>query len=476
METIDLGIANLDDEPIQINLAGSVNTEEIPGIELLMNDNVKKLGTKIDVGDLNNLEDELNNLSQVDIKIDETVNSRPQTPNAADSKTSETSFLGGIGSIFKSGNSNTSNDRSNVGNATVEDMGNMNSWDGFSKVNEIPSNKGNIRTTLSEREIRRKKRFMLKKMEEWQEKGLLRGYSNFNMDSAFDEIEDEYETAIEDKRRKDSVKLQGWWFTTLINSMEYANSAFDPFGINLDGWGETIGEDLDGYDEIFGELYEKYKGGKMAPELNLLLRIGFSAAVTNFTNKALSSSVPGFNDVIRQSPELMKAFTNATVGAMSEQSPGFAFANNMMEGSRNKPQGPPPPGPVKTRQEQPPIRPGQMAFTQNPLARPDINVARGGSQMGGPSPMDTSRQPDYATPNQRPQQPPKRPEMKGPSNIDGLLAGLKTKNIDISEQKADEPSSIISVSSLNELTSNERLPKGTKKRKQKSEKTISLDI
>ena len=476
MEAIDLGITSLDDEPIQINLGGPAQSDEIPGIELLMNDTVKKSGSKIDVGDLNNLEDELNNLSQIDIKIDETASSRPQTPNG-DSKTGETSFLGGIGNIFKSNTSNTSKtEKSNLGNATVEDMGNMNSWDGFSKVNEIPSDKGNIRTTMSEREVRRKKRFMLKKMEEWQDKGQLKGYSNFNMDSAFDEIEDEYETAIEDKRRKDSVKLQGWWFTTLINSLEYANSAFDPFGINLDGWGESIGEDLDSYDEIFGELYEKYKGGKMAPELNLLLRIGFSAAVTNFTNKALSSSVPGFNDVIRQSPELMKAFTNATVGAMSEQSPGFAFANTMMEESRNRPQGPPPPGPVRTREQEPPIRPGQMAFTEHPLARPDINVARGGGGKGGPNPMDTNREPQFATPNDPVPQPPKRPEMKGPSNIDGLLAGLKTKNIDLSEQKTEDPSSIISVSSLNELTASEKLPKGTKKRKQKSDKTISLDI
>ena len=471
METIDLGIENIDTEPIPINLGGNIESEEIPGIELLMNDNVKKTGSKIDVGDLNNLEDELNNLSQVEIKLDETASSRPTTPVE---KKGETSFLSGIGNIFKSDNKKV--DTSNVGNATVEDMGNMNSWDGFSKVNEIPSDKGNIRTTLSEREVRRKKRFMLKKMEEWQEKGQLKGYSNFTMDSAFDEIEDEYETAIEDKRRKDSVKLQGWWFTTLINSLEYANSAFDPFGLNLDGWGESIGEDLDSYDEIFGELYEKYKGGKMAPELNLLLRIGFSAAVTNFTNKALSSSVPGFNDVIRQSPELMKAFTNVTVGAMSEQSPGFAFANTMMEESRNKPQGPPPPGPVRTRETEPPIRPGQMAFTEHPLARPDINVARGGGGRGGPNPMDTNREQQFATPNDPVPQPPKRPEMKGPTNIDGLLAGLKTKNIDLSEEKQDDPSSIISVSSLNELTSNEKLPKGNKKRKQKSDKTISLDI
>ena len=231
METIDLGIENIDTEPIPINLGGNIESEEIPGIELLMNDNVKKTGSKIDVGDLNNLEDELNNLSQVEIKLDDTASSRPTTPVE---KKGETSFLSGIGNIFKSDNKKV--DTSNVGNATVEDMGNMNSWDGFSKVNEIPSDKGNIRTTLSEREVRRKKRFMLKKMEEWQEKGQLKGYGNFTMDSAFDEIEDEYETAIEDKRRKDSVKLQGWWFTTLINSLEYANSAFDPFGLNLDGW------------------------------------------------------------------------------------------------------------------------------------------------------------------------------------------------------------------------------------------------
>ena len=32
----------------------------------------------------------------------------------------------------------------------------------------------------------------------------------------------------EDKRRKDSVKLQGWWFMTAVNSIEYANSAFNP--------------------------------------------------------------------------------------------------------------------------------------------------------------------------------------------------------------------------------------------------------
>jgi hypothetical protein len=168
-------------------------------------------------------------------------------------------------------------------------------------MNEIPigGDKGTGGMNLSERDRRRKKRMMIKKLEEWHEKGFIKHNSHFTLDSSYEEVEDEYETALEDKRKKDSIKLQGWWFMTFVNSVEYANAAFNPFDINLDGWGEQVSEDIDSYEEIFSELHDKYKGGKMAPELSLLLRLGFSAAVVNFTNKALSTATPGFNDVIR---------------------------------------------------------------------------------------------------------------------------------------------------------------------------------
>ena len=99
---------------------------------------------------------------------------------------------------------------------------------------------------------------------------------------------------------------------------------------------KQVSEDIDSYEEIFAELHDKYKGGKMAPELSLLLRVGFSAAVLNFSNKALSTATPGFNDVIKQSPELMKMFTNATVSSMSQQSPSFEFAKNLMQDHGNR--------------------------------------------------------------------------------------------------------------------------------------------
>ena len=254
--------------------------------------------------------------------------------------------------------------------------------------------------------------------------------NTLNMDSSFEEIEDEYETIMDEKRKKDSIKLQGWWFMTFVNSIEYANAAFNPFDLNLDGWGEQISEDIDSYDEIFAELHEKYKGGKMAPELSLLLRLGFSAAVLNFSNKALSSATPAFNDVIRQNPELMKAFTEATVNNMSQQSPGFEFANNMMKEQENRPRGPPPPAPIRTKEQPPPTRPG-MTYTEAPGNRPDIAASRG--TMFQEQGIEINK--GMADANEVPQVK-KRPEMRGPqtSDVDDILAGLKTRTVDIRKE------------------------------------------
>ena len=320
------------------------------------------------------------------------------------------------------------------------------------------------------------------------------------MDSSYEEVEDEYEQAMEDKRRKDGVKLCGHWLTTFINTMEYGNAIFNPFDLNLDGWGEQVSENIDDYEDIFAELHEKYKGTKMAPELALLMKIGFSAAVLNFSNKALSSAAPGFQDVMKQSPELMRMFTNATVSSMSQASPGFAMANNLMQEQANKPRGPPPPAPVETKTMAPPQRPGNMVFTESAPVRPDIVAGRG--MMFRESGVETGNgfaRVDEESRSLRPlsQQPPPaaqatqgpRPEMRGPQNtdIDNILSGLKTRTVNIHEmpsQAADsepmqtrtEDDSMISISSLRDLQ-NGNMPKRTNRRRNGSNRnTISLDI
>ena len=497
MEIIDLGLSDL--EPVSINIDDSFSTNTGsglgPGIELLMNDKKKSTtgSMNIDLGDLDKLEDDLNNLSS------------SASQNTTGSKT--LSGLSGFGNFFGFGGSSNDqkketpleNTDSNIGQATADSMGNTKTWDGFSKINEIPQSATSSK--LTDREKRRKKRAMIKKLEEWYEKGTIKNNSHFNMESTYEEVEDEYETALEDKRKKDSIKLQQWWFITFVNSIEYANSAFNPFDINLDGWGEQVSEDMDSYEEIFSELHEKYKGGKLSPELSLLLRLGFSAAVVNFTNKALSSATPGFNDVIKQSPELMKMFTNATVSSMSQQSPGFAFASSMMNDSKTGTGVPmnmgPPPAPVDTK-SMPNMgqRPGNnmMQFTSSapPANRPDIAMGRGSSM---PSSAPLFREPEISVTQVSSQFNPSqgsstRPEMRGPStDIDNILAGLKPKTVDIhsmpvrmSDIKTPDAlsemgdDSMISISSLKDMQ-NATMPKKSRRRNNGSNKnTISLDI
>ena len=466
MEVIDIGLDNL--EPVDFNLKDTDKTPPSvnfgPGVELLMNENKisSNASTKVEMGDLDNLENELNNLSK-------TVDSGPSLENTND----------GFSKVFSLGSENDKKidiggldeqKPSNIGSATIESMGTTKTWDGFSKTNEIPVSSTGAK--MSDREKRRKKRAMIKKLDEWYEKGLLKHYSKFNMESDYDEVEDEYETAMDDKRKKDGVKLQGWWLTTLVNSLEYGNALFDPFGLNLDGWGEQINEDIDSYEDIFSELHEKYKGGKLSPEISLLLRLGFSGAVLNITNKALSTATPGFNDVIKQSPELMKMFSTATAETMNKQSPGFDFVNSVLHPDEqvNTSFGAPPP-PVETQNQAPPPRP-KMQYTNEPN-RPDIAMGRGA--MFQEEGVDVSSQFEKVTPASAM---PARTEMRGPSasiDVDGILSGLKTRDIDIPATKNDDNDSMISVTSLRD-NQNTVQPKRTR-RKQRSDKNIvAIDI
>jgi hypothetical protein len=151
--------------------------------------------------------------------------------------------------------------------------------------------------------------------------------------------------------------------------------------------------------------------------------------MTSFTNKALSGATPGFKDVIRQSPELMKEFTKATANAMSQQSPGFAFAQNLVN---PEPQGPPPPAPINPATER------KKAAAQQ---RPDLAAA---------SPMFRETGVDIRNNQERMDRSPvpaARPEMSGPrnTNINSILSGLKPKTM---QRDSD---SIVSVASLKDI-------------------------
>jgi hypothetical protein len=221
----------------------------------------------------------------------------------------------------------------------------------------------------------------------------------------------------------------------------------------------------------------------MAPEVSLLLRVGFSAAVVNMSNKMLSSATPGFSDVMKQSPELMKMFNTAAVETMSKQNSAFDFAKTMMNppDEINRRNGPPP-APVETKKQAPPARPGSMQFSPHPGNRPDLAAAS--KPMFRESGIDLTENKGNFNDVQ-----PKtvlRPEMRGPQStpdIDQLLSGLKPKQQrtapvepvpEINPPRGSE--SIISLSSLKDLDGTTMPKKSSKKRNTSEKNTVVLDI
>jgi hypothetical protein len=503
---------------------GSKSTNFGGGLEFLMNDKMKsggggnKGGGDIDIGDLNALEAELNELSDV---------------AAPSSSSSKSVFFSGIGAGGSGSNGSGSNGVSfrddpvdagssssssssgggfNLGSSTASADDDKKTWDGFGKFNNVPLNPDapvDAQPQMTKEELLREKFKYLRKLEDLEQKGITLT-KKYSMESSLAEMKGEYETHLEERERRNSVKFQGKMLMSVITGIEYLNNKFDPFDLKLDGWSEQVNENIDDYDEIFSELHDKYKSkAKMAPELKLLFQLGGSAIMLHMTNTMFKSAMPGMDDIMRQNPELMQQFTAAAVNSMSQNRPGFGnFMGDLMgPGPQGQGQGPqgqsqvpqtapsrqappyipnqrPPPPPVPTSVRDPnsdagtPFRAGNNT-AQPPSNRPDLTAAR---SMGSSSSSSSSSDPITVS---------KRPDMRGPTDISNILSGLKTKTIPLQEAKALQPqqqqqpqqpqqpnedkTSTISISDLKELQ-NDNLPHKSKRRQRSDKNTVSLAL
>lgn len=508
--------------------SGGKSTNFGGGLEFLMNDKLKggggnKGGGDIDIGDLNALEAELNELSDVTV------------PSSSSSKSVFFSGIGAGGSGSGSNGSGASNGVSfrddpielggggnngnngnncggfNLGSSTASAADDKTTWDGFGKFNNVPLNPDapvDAQPQMTKEELLREKFKYLRKLEDLEQKGITLT-KKYSMESSLAEMKGEYETHLEERERRNSVKFQGKMLMSVITGIEYLNNKFDPFDLKLDGWSEQVNENIDDYDDIFSELHDKYKSkAKMAPELKLLFQLGGSAIMLHMTNTMFKSAMPGMDDIMRQNPELMQQFTAAAVNSMSQNRPGFGnFMGDLMgPGPQGQGQGQaqsqvpqsapsrqappyipnqrPPPPPVPTSVRDPnsdagtPFRAGNNT-AQPPSNRPDLTAARNmGSSSSSANPITVS----------------KRPDMRGPTDISNILSGLKTKTIPLqqetqqpqpqpqqqsqqhqSQQPGEDKTSTISISDLKELQ-NDNLPHKSKRRQKSDKNTVSLAL
>ena len=357
---------------VEINLMEEVDVGNIPGIDLLMNDKKpggdkpkenKKSETTID-----ELELELNNLAP------ETSFSDPTIPSNITVEPEIKIESEPIQIDLGTETANTNKEEKHDGFKSYQNV----------KVEEDTSK---YRKQTRE-EMLREKFILLKKLEELERRGV-KLTQHYSMDSNFDEMKGEYEMLKEEKSKENSKKFQSKMLMACITGMEFLNNKFDPFNVNLDGWGESIHENINDYDDVFSELHDKYKSkASLAPELKLMFMLGGSAIMTHMTNTMFKSSIPGMDDILKQNPELMKEFTAAAANTMQDQNTGLG--NFMADIMREKQQQVPPPS---------------QNFTQ-PDNDNEINV------MG----EDINK----------PQRSNKRREMSGPKDIDDILSNLKT--------------------------------------------------
>ena len=270
------------------------------------------------------------------------------------------------------------------------------------------------------------------------------------MESSLLEMQGEYETIIAEKEKSNSVKFQSKMLLACITGLEFLNNRLDPFDLKLDGWTEQVSENINDYDEVFAELHEKYKSkAQMAPELKLLFQLGGSAVMLHMTNTMFKSSLPNMDDIMRQNPDLMQQFSNAAAESMGQTNPGFSgFMSSMMNQNDNQEQY------------------EQSGPTISRMSDDGVDI-----QNNFESPPDIERSAKRPTEQ-------KRPEMKGPNDINDILSQLKTKKVNINRESEDNEGSTISIEELKETKMNigSSHPKKSGRRGGSAKNTISLDI
>lgn len=277
-----------------------------------------------------------------------------------------------------------------------------------------------MRAYLSPEEEHVQKMEGLTKLERMDRQGV--GGTKMTIANSLDEINSEIARRKDVKALEASVRFQRGMLTTVVNGMEFLNSRYDPFGVELDGWSENVNENVADYDEIFEELYDKYKDkSKVAPEVRLIMSLGLSAAMCHVTNTMFKSKMPGMDDILRKNPDLARQMAQA---AAREVSPGLA---NMM-GASSGGGGMRMPS-MHMEEEQGSFMPPMGSGIGAPIQSMD---PRGGLDMNSA--------------------PTARREMRGPSGMDDIIRVLEA-NGELPSRADPPPHASIEADEINSVTS-----------------------
>lgn len=167
-----------------------------------------------------------------------------------------------------------------AGNYEVDDDDDDDDDDNFS----MGPNDDNQVFDESSEDVVTEKRKLLFKIYCMERKGISLA-KKFTMMDSLAELKGECDRVSHEHNVKSSVRFSRKMLMMSVTAIEYLNTKFDPFDVNLDGWSESVHENQTDYDDVFAELYEKYHTKTaIAPEIKLMLMLGGSGFMFHLTN------------------------------------------------------------------------------------------------------------------------------------------------------------------------------------------------
>jgi hypothetical protein len=190
----------------------------------------------------------------------------------------------------------------------------------FTNTNNTNTNNTNTTNNL-ENEIE-KKNELLFKIYKMQKKGIDFGRT-YDTSDRIEILETAINNKLREKETETSVKFYRKLLLGLATGLEFLNTKFDPFGIKLDGWKDSLYDTIDEYDEVLEELHDKYKTKwKAPPEIRLVFALASSAFMFHLTSSMFkNTNIPGAEQIMKQNPELLKQFQNAAMNMTGMANP-----------------------------------------------------------------------------------------------------------------------------------------------------------
>lgn len=192
----------------------------------------------------------------------------------------------------------------------------------------------------------------------------------YNLYSDIREMRSDFERIKRDHEVNASIKFSRRMLMAVVSASEFLNKRYDPFGLELNGWSETVMENTsDGdYDNVFERLHDKYAGKvNTPPELELMLSLAGSAIMFHMTS-TMFKSIPNIGAMTKNNPEMQQAMSS--------------MAQNLMRQAQN----------TKDEAEEPQIPGGRRK-----MRGPSMDLSGMGGMM--PPPMPSSTFPQRVSPD-----------------------------------------------------------------------------